>query len=125
MGKLSPLILVIVKQFESRVAVNFDEFDLEIGQEFHHDMRCLLQDVPEKRGGELVIPGFVVVFGSALILFKGLSLFDFSKIIPLSIGINFILTSILGVVIFKEIITNYGVVGMGIILLGIIILNFN
>ena len=72
-----------------------------------------------------VIVGFVVVFGSALILFKGLSLFDFSKIIPLSIGINFILTSILGVVIFKEIITIYGVVGMGIILLGIIILNFN
>ena len=72
-----------------------------------------------------VILGFIIVFASALILFKALSIFDFSKIIPLSIGINFLLTAILGVFIFDEIISFYSSIGMLIIIIGIVVLTLN
>lgn len=72
-----------------------------------------------------VILGFIIIFASALILFKALSIFDFSKIIPLSIGINFLLTAILGVFIFDEIINFYSSVGMLIIIIGIVVLTLN
>jgi len=72
-----------------------------------------------------VVLGFIIIFVSALILFKALSIFDFSKIIPLSIGINFLLTAILGVFIFDEIINFYSSVGMLIIIIGIVVLTLN
>lgn len=72
-----------------------------------------------------VLIGLSIVFGSALILFKALSVYDFSKIIPLSVGINFVLTSIIGVFIFNEIINTYSIVGMSIIIIGVIILTFS
>jgi len=72
-----------------------------------------------------VILGFIIIFASALILFKALSIFDFSKIIPLSIGINFLLTAILGFFIFDEIISFYSSIGMLIIIIGIVVLTLN
>tara|TARA_B100000886_G_C20073098_1_gene346674 strand:- start:188 stop:547 length:360 start_codon:yes stop_codon:yes gene_type:complete len=72
-----------------------------------------------------VVLGFIIIFSSALILFKALSIFDFSKIIPLSIGINFLLTVLLGTLLFEEIINFYSLIGMITILIGIVIITMN
>ncbi len=47
-----------------------------------------------------VILAFAIIFGSALILFKALSLGAFSFIIPAAVGINFVFTVIAGYYIF-------------------------
>jgi multidrug transporter EmrE-like cation transporter len=72
-----------------------------------------------------IILGFAIIFSSSLVLFKALSLFEFTKVIPISIGVNFVLTTLVGVIIFSETVNTYGAVGMIIIVIGIILLNMN
>ena len=72
-----------------------------------------------------VIGAFVVIFVSALVMFKALSAANFTFVIPVSAGINFILTVIAGYYIFKD---NLGVasfVGFTLIISGIILLSIN
>ena len=49
-----------------------------------------------------VIGAFVIIFASALVMFKALSTANFTFVIPVSAGINFILTIIAGYYIFKD-----------------------
>jgi multidrug transporter EmrE-like cation transporter len=72
-----------------------------------------------------VIGAFVVIFVSALVMFKALSAANFTFVIPVSAGINFILTVIAGYYIFKD---NLGVasfIGFTLIISGIILLSIN
>ena len=70
-----------------------------------------------------VLTGMFVIFLSALILFKALSVGDFNFVIPLSAAVNFILTAIIGTFFFQEKAgwTTFG--GIALILGGIILLN--
>ncbi|MEO9804485.1 MAG: hypothetical protein ABJF04_14620 [Reichenbachiella sp.] len=72
-----------------------------------------------------VILGFLIIFGSSLVLFKALSQFEYSKVIPISIGINFILTTTIGYYVFGELLSLVGLVGIFVILIGIILLAFS
>jgi uncharacterized membrane protein len=72
-----------------------------------------------------VIMAFALVFVSALVLFKALSSGAFTFVIPLAVGINFILTVILGRVLFKDVLNMASFIGFGLILSGIIILSIN
>lgn len=69
-----------------------------------------------------VIGGFLLIFVSALILFKALSIGKFSLIGPLSNGINFICTISIGVYFFKDKLTTYHYFGLLLILSGIFML---
>ena len=72
-----------------------------------------------------VIGAFCLIFISALVMFKALSTADFSFVIPVSAGINFVLTLIAGYYIFKDKINYISFLGFALILSGIIILSIN
>ena len=72
-----------------------------------------------------VIGAFVVIFVSALVMFKALSTANFTFVIPVSAGINFILTIIAGYYIFKDQLNLASFVGFTLIISGIILLSIN
>jgi multidrug transporter EmrE-like cation transporter len=72
-----------------------------------------------------VIAAFALIFVSALVMFKALSTADFSFVIPVSAGINFVLTLIAGYYIFKDKINFVSYIGFSLILSGIILLSIN
>ncbi len=72
-----------------------------------------------------VIGAFSLIFISALVMFKALSSADFTFVIPVSAGINFVLTIITGFFIFKDKINIISYVGFTLILSGIILLSIN
>jgi multidrug transporter EmrE-like cation transporter len=72
-----------------------------------------------------VIGAFSLIFISALVMFKALSSADFTFVIPVSAGINFVLTLIAGYYIFKDKINFISYIGFAFILSGIILLSIN
>jgi multidrug transporter EmrE-like cation transporter len=72
-----------------------------------------------------VIVAFTLIFVSALVMFKALSSASFSFIIPLSTGINFALTIIVGYYLFRDQLNLLTFVGFGLILSGIVLLSLN
>ncbi len=72
-----------------------------------------------------VIGAFVVIFASALVMFKALSAANFTFVIPVSAGINFILTIIAGYYIFKDQLNLASFIGFALIISGIILLSVN
>ena len=72
-----------------------------------------------------VIGAFTLIFVSALVLFKALSLGNFTYIIPVSVGINFLLTVITGYLIFSDQLTLISFIGFCLIIGGIILLSIN
>lgn len=72
-----------------------------------------------------VIAAFALIFISALVMFKALSTANFTFVIPVSAGINFILTIIAGYYIFKDNMNIISFVGFGLIVSGIILLSVN
>lgn len=72
-----------------------------------------------------VILAFVIIFGSALVMFKALSTGNFSFIIPVSVGINFILTVIIGYYLFKDKMNYLSFIGFALIVTGIFLLSLN
>jgi multidrug transporter EmrE-like cation transporter len=69
-----------------------------------------------------VIVAFGIIFLSALIMFKALSTGQFSFIIPVATGVNFMLTVLVGYILFKDSFTFASFIGMSFIITGIIIL---
>ena len=72
-----------------------------------------------------VILAFALVFLSALILFKALSTGNFSFVIPVAVGINFILTVIVGYYLFKDHLNLVSFIGFALIVSGILLLSLN
>jgi multidrug transporter EmrE-like cation transporter len=72
-----------------------------------------------------VIGAFVIIFVSALVMFKALSTANFTFVIPVSAGINFILTIIAGYFIFKDQLNMASFIGFALIISGIILLSLN
>ena len=72
-----------------------------------------------------VIGAFAIIFLSALVMFKALSVGHFTFVIPVSAGINFILTVIAGYFIFKDQISLVSFAGFTLIISGIILLSLN
>ena len=72
-----------------------------------------------------IIGAFSLIFISALVMFKALSTADFTFVIPVSSGINFVLTLIVGYFIFKDRINFISYIGFTLILSGIILLSLN
>ncbi|MEP7373116.1 MAG: hypothetical protein ABI675_06960 [Chitinophagaceae bacterium] len=72
-----------------------------------------------------VIGAFVIIFASALVMFKALSTANFTFVIPVSAGVNFILTIIAGYFIFKDHLNMASFIGFTLIISGIILLSIN
>ncbi len=72
-----------------------------------------------------VIGAFVIIFISALVMFKALSTANFTFVIPVSAGINFVLTIIAGYYIFKDQLNMASFIGFALIISGIILLSIN
>lgn len=72
-----------------------------------------------------VIGAFVIIFVSALVMFKALSAANFTFVIPVSAGINFILTIVAGYYIFKDHLNLASFIGFTLIISGIILLSIN
>ncbi len=72
-----------------------------------------------------VIAGFALIFISALVLFKALSIGKFSLIGPLSNGINFICTLSIGYFFFHDRLNLYQVFGLFLILTGILFISLS
>lgn len=70
-----------------------------------------------------IIAGFAVIFLSVLAMFKALSLGKFTYVVPLSAGINFILTVIAGVLFFNDKLSFYSYLGLILILAGIALIS--
>ena len=72
-----------------------------------------------------VIGAFVLIFLSMLVIFKALASANFTFVVPVSTGINFILTVIAGVYIFKDQLNLMSFVGFTLIISGILLLSLN
>ena len=72
-----------------------------------------------------VIGAFVLIFLSMLVIFKALSTANFTFVIPVSAGINFILTVIAGYYIFKDQLSLASFAGFALIITGILLLSIN
>jgi len=72
-----------------------------------------------------VIGAFVIIFVSALVMFKALSTANFTFVIPVSAGINFVLTIIAGYYIFRDQLNLASFIGFALIISGIILLSIN
>jgi len=73
----------------------------------------------------MVMGAFILLFGSALVLFKALASGKFTFIVPLAVGINFVLTVIVGYFIFKDHLNLASFIGFALILSGIVVLSLN
>jgi multidrug transporter EmrE-like cation transporter len=72
-----------------------------------------------------VIIAFIIIFFSALVLFKALSTAEFSFVIPVVNGINFTFTLLIGYLYFKDHLNGISIIGFLLILTGITILALN
>jgi multidrug transporter EmrE-like cation transporter len=72
-----------------------------------------------------VIAAFALIFVSMLVIFKALSSANFTFVIPVSAGINFILTIIAGYYIFNDQLKLASFVGFILIISGILLLSIN
>ena len=72
-----------------------------------------------------VIGAFALIFISALVMFKALSIGNFTFVIPVSAGVNFIMTVIAGYYIFKDQLNTVSFAGFALIISGIILLSVN
>ncbi len=72
-----------------------------------------------------VIAAFALIFVSMLVIFKALSSANFTFVIPVSAGINFIFTIIAGYYIFKDQLGLASFVGFTLIISGILLLSIN
>jgi multidrug transporter EmrE-like cation transporter len=72
-----------------------------------------------------VICAFALIFASMLVIFKALSTANFTFVIPVSAGINFILTIIAGYYIFKDQLSLASFIGFTLIISGILLLSIN
>ena len=72
-----------------------------------------------------VIAAFALIFVSMLVIFKALSSANFTFVIPVSAGINFILTVVAGYYIFKDQMSLASFAGFALIISGILILSLN
>lgn len=68
---------------------------------------------------------FLLIIFSALALFKALSTSNFSLIIPIATGINFMLTAGVGYYLFQDKLSLLSFLGFILILIGIIVLSIN
>jgi multidrug transporter EmrE-like cation transporter len=71
------------------------------------------------------VVAFVLIILSALALFKALSTNNFSLIIPIATGINFILTIGVGYYLFQDKLSFLSFIGFILIISGVIILSLN
>jgi len=72
-----------------------------------------------------VIGAFVLIFVSMLVMFKALSAANFTFVIPVSAGINFVLTIVAGYFIFKDQMSLISFIGFALIISGILLLSLN
>lgn len=72
-----------------------------------------------------VIGAFALIFVSMLVIFKALSSANFTFVIPVSAGINFILTVIAGYYIFRDQLNMMSFIGFALIISGIVLLSLN
>lgn len=72
-----------------------------------------------------VIGAFALIFVSMLVIFKALSSANFTFVIPVSAGINFVLTVIAGYFIFKDQLSLASYAGFALIISGILLLSLN
>ena len=72
-----------------------------------------------------VICAFALIFVSMLVIFKALSTANFTFVIPVSAGINFIFTIIAGYYIFKDQLSLASFAGFALIISGILLLSIN
>lgn len=72
-----------------------------------------------------VLGAFCLIFVSALVMFKALSAGNFTFVIPVSAGINFILTVVAGYYLFKDHLNLASFIGFALIISGIILLSVN
>jgi len=72
-----------------------------------------------------VLAGFIIIFFSALIFFKALSLQKFSIVVPLANGLNFCITLACGYFFFSEKLSISSLFGLLLIITGIIIIGLS
>jgi multidrug transporter EmrE-like cation transporter len=72
-----------------------------------------------------VIGAFALIFVSMLVIFKALSSANFTFVIPVSAGVNFILTVVAGYYIFKDQLSLVSFIGFVLIISGILLLSIN
>ena len=70
-----------------------------------------------------VILGLLLNFLSVIATVKALSLAKFSYVVPIAVGINFLLTVIAGCLIFKDNLSVLSFTGIFLILIGILFMN--
>jgi uncharacterized membrane protein len=70
-----------------------------------------------------VLFAFVLIFVSALIMFKALSKGNFSFVVPVATGFNFMLTILVSFILFREKFTITSFVGFLLIITGIFLLS--
>ncbi len=70
-----------------------------------------------------VIMAFGMIFISALVMMKALSIHKFSLVIPIATGINFLITVGVGVLYFNDSLNVYQYSGILLILIGILVLS--
>lgn len=71
------------------------------------------------------IVAFLLIVASALALFKALSTNNFSTIVPIATGVNFLLTIAVGYFLFQDKLSLFSFLGFVLIISGVVILSMN
>jgi multidrug transporter EmrE-like cation transporter len=71
------------------------------------------------------VGAFALIFVSALFMFKALSTLNFTFIMPIATGINFMFTIFVGYYFFKDKVNYLSLLGFLLILSGIVLLSIN
>jgi uncharacterized membrane protein len=72
-----------------------------------------------------IILAFIIIFASSMVMLKTLSIGQFSSVIPIATGINFIFTSVLAYFLFKDQINLHTIIGFTLIIIGVILISYN
>jgi len=71
-----------------------------------------------------VITAFLIIFISAVVIIKALSLERFSFVVPIAHGINFMLTVSVGYLIFGDRLSLGSYIGLALVITGILLMGF-
>lgn len=117
--KFLPIFLSFVYAFMNVVGATLIKIEINKGHQLNSvgDYINLLFTVR-------VVSGFAIILLATMALFKALSMANYSMVVPISAGFNFIVTALAAAVVLKENINLTTIIAYAIILAGITLLSF-
>lgn len=86
-------------------------------------LRITKNHILEIKIGIITALGFLLYFSSFIAYQKLLGVFNLSLLVPLITGVNQIIVAVIGIVLFKEYLNKYNIMGLIILIVGIVFIS--